>query len=104
MLRPDINVQDGDGRTPLIMACSQGHLMAATILIGAGADLALLTNAGQSALFWAEWRVQQDAVAPAAPPAAPPAAGAAPTPAVVTPAQRAEHTALVAQLKLHGAI
>ena len=103
MLRPDINAQDGDGYTPLIDACSQGHLMAATLLIGHGANLALLDNAGHSALSWAEWRVQQDALAPAAPPAAPPAAGAAPLPAVVTPAQRAEHTALVTQLKLHGA-
>jgi hypothetical protein len=80
----------------------QGHLMAATILIAAGANLTLL-NAGRSALFFAERRVRRDALAPAAPPAAPPAAGAAPPPAVVTEADRAEHKALVAMLKLHGA-
>jgi ankyrin repeat protein len=99
----DINAQDGVGDTPLIDACAQSHLMAATFLIGAGADLALVNNAGRSALFHAEHRVRQDVHAPAAPPAAPPAAGAAPPPAVVTEAQRAEHKALVAVLKAHGA-
>ena len=103
MLRPDINAQDGDGNTPLIDACYVGHLMAATLLIGLGANLALLDNAGLPALFWAEWRVQRDALAPAAPPAAPPAAGAAPPRDVITVAQRAEHNALVAVLKAHGA-
>ena len=34
----DLNAQDGDGDSPLIDACSQGHLMAATLLIGHGAD------------------------------------------------------------------
>ena len=99
----DVNAQDDSGNTPLILACSNGHLMAATILIGAGADLALLENAGRSALFYAERRVQNDALAPLAAPAAPPAAGAAALPAVVTRAQRAEHKALVAMLKGHGA-
>ena len=103
MLRPDINAQTGSGVTPLIDACSQGHLMAATLLIGHGADLALLDNAGHSALFLAEWLVQEDAQAPTAPPAAPPAAGAAPPPAVVTEAERAEHRAIVALLKARGA-
>jgi hypothetical protein len=72
-------------------------------LIGAGANLVLLSNAGHSALFCAERRVQRDALAPAAPPAAPPAAGAAPPRAVVTEAERAEHKAIVALLKAHGA-
>ena len=99
----DVNAQDGDGSTPLIAACLQGHLMAATILIAAGANLALLNNAGHSALFYAERRVWIDARSPLAAPAAPPAAGAAAPPAVVTSAQRAEHKALVAMLKGHGA-
>jgi hypothetical protein len=73
------------------------------ILIGAGANLTLLSNTGGSAHFSAEWRVQQDALAPAAPPAAPPAAGAAPPRAVVTEAQRAERKAIVALLMAHGA-
>jgi hypothetical protein len=60
VLRPDINAQSGNGDTPLIEACSQGHLMAATILIGAGADLALLDNAGRSALVFAERCVAAD--------------------------------------------
>ena len=97
----DINARDGDGNTPLINACTQGHLMAATILIGA--DLALLNNSGHSALFRAEQRVQQDALAPLAAPAAPPVARAAAPRAVFTRAQRAEHKALVAMLKGHGA-
>ena len=99
----DINAQNGSGDTPLIAACFQGHLMAATLLIGHGANSALLNNAGRSALFWAKRRVQHDALAPLVAPAAPPAAGAAPPPAVVTEAQREEHKAVVALLKLHHA-
>ena len=72
-------------------ACSHGHLMAATILIGAGADLALLNNAGESALRLAEELVARDA--------APHAAGVAPP----TAAQREEHKAIVALLKARGA-
>ena len=103
MLRPDINAQDGDGNTPLIDACYVGHLMAATLLIGHGANLALINNAGRSALFFAERPVKRDVLAPAAPLAAPPAAGAAPPPSVATEAQREEPKAVVALLKLHHA-
>ena len=91
MLRPAVNAQDNNGFTPLMWACSLGHLMAATILIGAGADLALLDNAGRSALRHAETRVAQDAV--------PPAAGVAPP----TAAQCSEHRSLIAVLAAHGA-
>jgi hypothetical protein len=56
----DLNAQDNNGDTPLIRACTDSHLLAATILIGAGADVALLNNAGHSALFFANWCVQQD--------------------------------------------
>jgi hypothetical protein len=78
-------------------ACSQGHLMAATILIGLGADLALLNNAGESALRLAEMRMEQDDEEldedeeddeDALPP---------------TAAQREEHKALVKLLKERGA-
>jgi ankyrin repeat protein len=86
---PDLNAQDGDGDSPLMDACSQGHLMAATILIGHGADLALLNNAGRSALRLAEEVVARDA--------APRPAGAAPP----TVAQRKQHKAIVAMLKGH---
>ena len=86
---PDINAQDGVGDTPLTDACAEGQLMAATILIGAGANLALLNNAGRSALVIAERLVRRDA--------APPAAGAEP----VAPALREKHKAIVAMLKGH---
>ena len=59
-----INAQDVVGSTPLMFACWEGHLTAATIVIGAGADLALRDNDGRSALDWAEWRVEEDALAP----------------------------------------
>ena len=62
-----------------------------TVLLDAGADVALLTNAGTSALIWAERCVAADA--------APPAAGATPP----TAAQRREHKSLVALLKARGA-
>ena len=58
----DINAQDDNGDTPLFDTCSQGRLMAATILIGAGANLALVNNAGDSALSTAEERVAEDEV------------------------------------------
>ena len=91
MHRPDVNAQSNDGHSPLINACDAGHLMAATILIGAGADLALLNNAGWSVLRYAERRVTRDA--------APPAARVAPA----TAAQCKEHARVVALLKMHGA-
>jgi hypothetical protein len=56
----DINAQSGVGYTPLIDACSQGHLMAVTILIAAGADLALLSNASATALRTTEFLVAED--------------------------------------------
>jgi ankyrin repeat protein len=87
----NINVQDEHGTTPLMDACKEGNLMTATILIGAGADLALLDNNGKSALRFAVQLVRRDA--------APPAAGVEP----VAPASREEHKALVAVLKAHGA-
>jgi hypothetical protein len=86
-----VNAQADNGATPLICACIEGQLAAATLLLDAGADLALLTNAGWSALRCAEHRVAADA--------APPAAGAAPP----TAAEVAEHKALVALLKARGA-
>ena len=91
VLRPAVNAQTNDGFTPLMETCFMGHLIAATILIALGADLALLNNAGRSALRFAESRVAQDAV--------PPAAGAAP----LTAAQREEHKKVVTLLKMHGA-
>jgi hypothetical protein len=60
--------------------------MAATTLIGAGANLALLNNAGNSALRIAERLLLR-------------AAGAEP----VAPALRNEHKTIVALLKGHGA-
>ena len=60
--RPDValNAQTTTGFTPLMETCLQGHLMAATLLIGNGADLALLNNAGESALRIAEELVASD--------------------------------------------
>jgi ankyrin repeat protein len=86
-----LNAQTTNGITPLMQACDKGHLAAATLLLDAGADLALLSNAGHSALAYAERRVARDAALPAA--------GAAPP----TAAQVAEHAALVALLKARGA-
>ena len=46
----ELNAENDFGYTPLMDACEQGHLMAATALIGAGADVNLLARAGVSAL------------------------------------------------------
>ncbi len=86
-----VNAQADNGATPLILACEEGRLAAATVLLDASADLALLSNAGWSALRCAEQCVALDA--------APPAEGAAPP----TAAQSCEHKALVALLKARGA-
>jgi hypothetical protein len=91
MLRPNLNSQTNLGNTPLMLACKEGHLMAAAALIGLGADLALLSNAGASALRCAEGCVARDA--------APPAAGAAPASAALLK----EHEQVVALLKVLGA-
>ena len=86
-----LNAQSDSGRTSLISACDNGHLAAATLLLDAGADLALLDNIGWSALRCAEHRVELDDEEPDE--------GAEPP----TAAQRREHKALVALLKARGA-
>ena len=86
-----MNAQNDDGGTSLMLACLKGHLMAATILIGHGADLALLNNAGESALRLAEELVASDEEEPGEDEAPP------------TAAQRKEHKALVALLEGLGA-
>ena len=74
-------------RSALIYACVFGHLLAATLIIGLGANLALRTAAGTSALGHASALVAVDA-----------APGAS-----VTAEKRKEHADLVALLKLFGA-
>jgi len=66
----DVNAQSNNGDTPLMMACEEGSLSAAMELIGHGVNLALLSNAGESALRLAQDCVARDNL--------PPAAGAAP--------------------------
>ena len=92
LLKCDLNVntQSDDGMTSLMVACLMGHLMAATILIAAGSEINLLSNAGLSSLAFAEFRVARDALPPAAGREAP------------TAAQRLERARLVAVLKGHA--
>ena len=52
----NVNVRSVDGHTPLMVACSYGHLKAATALIDFSANLALFDNAGRSALAHANTR------------------------------------------------
>jgi hypothetical protein len=86
-----VDAQTITGSSPLTCACENGQLAAATLLLDAGADLALLTNGSWSALIWAERCV--------APDAAPPVAGATPP----TAAQVVGHKTLVQLLKARGA-
>jgi ankyrin repeat protein len=80
-----------DGATPLIRACTGGHLAAATLLLDAGADPTLRFNNGASVLQCAEGRVKLDDEEPEE--------GEEPP----TAAQRREHKALVRLLKKRGA-
>ena len=57
----DIDLQDEDGHTPLIDACISGDSRAVMQLILSGADASLLDNDGNSALAWAEHRVERGA-------------------------------------------
>jgi ankyrin repeat protein len=86
-----VNSQADDGVTPLVDACIEGHLAAATLLLDAGADPALLNNGGWSALRLAERRVEIDGEEPEEGEEAP------------TAAQVEEHKALVALLKARSA-
>ena len=86
-----VNAQADNGATPLLNASERGNLAAAMLLLDAGADLALLDNAGWSALRWAERRVEINDEEPEEGEEAP------------TAAQRREHKALVKLLKKRGA-
>ena len=79
----ELDAQNDFGYTPLMYACVNGCLMAATALIDAGADVNLLSHAGESALCLTERIVAE--LTPAA-------------------AQRDEHRAVVALLRVHGAV
>ena len=90
-MKEGLDARDDLGRSPLLVGCREGNLLATITLIKFHANLAAFDNDGHSALWHAEWRVAQDAL--------PPAAGAAP----VSAEARAEHAAVVALLKVHGA-
>uniref|UniRef100_A0A7S4CMF1 Uncharacterized protein n=1 Tax=Eutreptiella gymnastica TaxID=73025 RepID=A0A7S4CMF1_9EUGL len=48
-----VNAQDAAGRTPLHMACANGHLGMVSLLIEGRADLALVNEEGNTVLHWA---------------------------------------------------
>jgi hypothetical protein len=86
-----VDAQAPDGWTALIHACARGRLAAATALLDAGADHALLDRNGRSARRFAERRVERDDEEPAE--------GVAPP----TDEERAEHLQLVELLEARGA-
>ncbi len=55
-----VNARASDSATPLMRACAEGHLAAATLLLDAGADLPLLCNNVHSALQLTKRRARVD--------------------------------------------
>ncbi|MEE8154257.1 MAG: ankyrin repeat domain-containing protein [Phycisphaerales bacterium] len=49
----DVDIQSVNGLTPLMQAAAYGRLSQVEVLLGAGADLLLTDDQGQSALDWA---------------------------------------------------
>ena len=83
-----VNARADNGLSPLLGACQNGQLEAAALLLGAGADLALLDERGRSALRLAEELVYIDDIDDIPPPSK----------------QRREHKALVQLLRERGAM
>lgn len=52
----DMNVQDANGCSPLIIAVQYGQINSAVYLIKSGADLAVRDNNGDTALHWAAYK------------------------------------------------
>lgn len=52
----DINVQDANGCTPVIVAAQHNHIACVVFLVQNGADLSILDNNGDSALHWAAYK------------------------------------------------
>src|SRR5688500_14879213 len=49
--KPDVNIQDNRGFTPLILACYNGNMEAARLLLEAGAEVNLPDFGGNTALM-----------------------------------------------------
>ncbi|KAL7931627.1 ankyrin repeat-containing domain protein [Trichoderma chlorosporum] len=49
----DINTRNEFGRSPLTLACIKGHTAVASVLLDRGADIKLVDNSGNTALYYA---------------------------------------------------
>jgi palmitoyltransferase ZDHHC13/17 len=54
--KADINVQDANGCTPLVIATQHNHQDCVVYLIRNGADVTLCDNNGDSAIHWAAYK------------------------------------------------
>ena len=58
----DVNIQDNNGRTPLMWASWNGHLDVVNLLLINGADINIIDNSDRNALIYAKWNFHADIV------------------------------------------
>jgi ankyrin repeat protein len=58
--KADVNVKDGDGRTPLIVAAAGNMVDVARVLLGRGADMGVEDSLGRTAMMYASMNGREE--------------------------------------------